>query len=116
MGGNESKTKVASSADKDLTQVLNKAKGDTKKDIESSPPISIAKEQKNRFVTMGEEKVTSSTVNENALVGRELEWAKNTDDQWKNHADINGPIIRTRFPPEPNGKTISKYFFKHNIF
>jgi len=103
MGGNESKTKVASSADKDLTQVLNKAKGDTKKDIESSPPISIAKEQKNRFVTMGEEKVTSSTVNENALVGRELEWAKNTDDQWKNHADINGPIIRTRFPPEPNG-------------
>lgn len=44
-----------------------------------------------------------TTVNENALVGRELEWATNSARLLKEQNDANGPIIRTRFPPEPNG-------------
>jgi len=39
----------------------------------------------------------------NALVGRELEWAINSPELLSEHAQINSGIIRTRFPPEPNG-------------
>mmetsp|Transcript_2574 Transcript_2574/g.5513 ORF Transcript_2574/g.5513 Transcript_2574/m.5513 type:complete len:689 (+) Transcript_2574:142-2208(+) len=39
----------------------------------------------------------------NALAARELEWAKNTPELLAEHAVINQGIIRTRFPPEPNG-------------
>lgn len=46
----------------------------------------------------GEEGHTS-----NALSARELEWAVNTPKLIEEHKKINGPIIRTRFPPEPNG-------------
>lgn len=46
----------------------------------------------------GEEGYTS-----NALSARELEWAVNTPKLIEEHKKINGPIIRTRFPPEPNG-------------
>ena len=38
-----------------------------------------------------------------ALEGRELEWAVNTPELLAEHASINSSIIRTRFPPEPNG-------------
>ena len=38
-----------------------------------------------------------------ALEGRELEWAVNTPELTAEHASINSNIIRTRFPPEPNG-------------
>ena len=55
---------------------------------------------------MTEEKRTGSTVKENVLVGRELEWAKNTEERLKEHMESNGPIVRTRFPPEPNGEII----------
>mmetsp|Transcript_15758 Transcript_15758/g.24504 ORF Transcript_15758/g.24504 Transcript_15758/m.24504 type:complete len:701 (+) Transcript_15758:108-2210(+) len=41
--------------------------------------------------------------NENALAGRELEWAVNTPETLEAHKKANGNIIRTRFPPEPNG-------------
>jgi hypothetical protein len=48
--------------------------------------------------TGGEEQYTSA-----ALVGRELEWAVNTPELIEAHKKQNGPIVRTRFPPEPNG-------------
>jgi glutamyl/glutaminyl-tRNA synthetase len=44
---------------------------------------------------------TSST--KNPLSARELEWANNPPELLKEHQKINGNIIRTRFPPEPNG-------------
>ncbi len=39
----------------------------------------------------------------NALSARELEWAINPPELLAEHKARNGPIIRTRFPPEPNG-------------
>lgn len=44
-----------------------------------------------------------TTTVSNALNARELAWAKNSPELEAEHAKINGPIIRTRFPPEPNG-------------
>lgn len=44
-----------------------------------------------------------TTTVSNALSARELEWAVNSPELEAEHAKINGPIIRTRFPPEPNG-------------
>lgn len=38
-----------------------------------------------------------------ALNARELEWAQNTPELLNEHRAFNGPIVRTRFPPEPNG-------------
>ena len=38
-----------------------------------------------------------------ALKGRELEWAVNSPELLAEHKRINGNIVRTRFPPEPNG-------------
>jgi glutaminyl-tRNA synthetase len=32
-----------------------------------------------------------------------LEWAVNTPELIEAHKKRNGPIVRTRFPPEPNG-------------
>ena len=43
------------------------------------------------------------TATSNALKGRELEWAVNPPEVEAKHKEINGPIVRTRFPPEPNG-------------
>lgn len=45
-----------------------------------------------------EEEYTSAALN-----ARELEWAINSPELIAEHKKINGPIIRTRFPPEPNG-------------
>jgi len=45
----------------------------------------------------------SEEVNSKALTGRKIEWAENTPAALAAHKEINGPIIRTRFPPEPNG-------------
>lgn len=45
----------------------------------------------------------SDTYNSAALNARELEWAINPEDILQQHQAVNGPIIRTRFPPEPNG-------------
>ena len=39
----------------------------------------------------------------NPLSARELEWAINSPELKKLHKERNGNIIRTRFPPEPNG-------------
>jgi len=47
--------------------------------------------------------VVVATVTSNALSAREIEWAKNSTQQLEEHLKINGSIIRTRFPPEPNG-------------
>ena len=44
-----------------------------------------------------------STPVSNALNARELEWAKNSSELEKAHLATNGKIVRTRFPPEPNG-------------
>ena len=38
-----------------------------------------------------------------ALSARELEWAVNSPELLAEHKRINGKIVRTRFPPEPNG-------------
>jgi glutaminyl-tRNA synthetase len=45
----------------------------------------------------------ANEVNSKALTGRKLEWAENTPSVLQAHKANNGPIIRTRFPPEPNG-------------
>lgn len=45
----------------------------------------------------------STEVNEKALVGRQIEWAVNPPETLEEHKKVNGSIIRTRFPPEPNG-------------
>lgn len=45
----------------------------------------------------------SNSVNNKALQAREIEWAINSPELTQAHKDFNGPIIRTRFPPEPNG-------------
>ena len=45
----------------------------------------------------------SSTINDKALSARELEWAINSPELLREHTKINGSIVRTRFPPEPNG-------------
>lgn len=37
------------------------------------------------------------------LNGRELAWAKNSPELLAAHSKTNGNIVRTRFPPEPNG-------------
>lgn len=42
-------------------------------------------------------------VNRNALLGRSLEWAVNSEKALEEHKQVNGNIVRTRFPPEPNG-------------
>jgi len=39
----------------------------------------------------------------NALSARELEWAVNPEKILQEHRAHNGSVIRTRFPPEPNG-------------
>lgn len=39
----------------------------------------------------------------NALSARELAWAINSPELLAEHKELNGPIVRTRFPPEPNG-------------
>jgi glutaminyl-tRNA synthetase len=52
----------------------------------------------NNNKTMSEEGYTTK-----ALSARELEWAINPEHILKEHKEFNGPVIRTRFPPEPNG-------------
>lgn len=44
-----------------------------------------------------------NVTNHKVLSGRELEWAINTSNALLKHKETNGNIIRTRFPPEPNG-------------
>lgn len=43
-----------------------------------------------------------------ALNARELEWAVNSPELIAAHKKVNGNIVRTRFPPEPNGYVRSK--------
>ena len=38
-----------------------------------------------------------------ALNARELEWAVNSSELLQAHRTANGALVRTRFPPEPNG-------------
>ncbi|GAX16830.1 glutaminyl-tRNA synthetase [Fistulifera solaris] len=45
----------------------------------------------------------SEEYNSTALNARELEWANNPPETLAAHKARNGPICRTRFPPEPNG-------------
>jgi glutaminyl-tRNA synthetase len=46
---------------------------------------------------------STSSSTKNPLSARELEWANNPPELLQEHEQANGPIIRTRFPPEPNG-------------
>jgi glutaminyl-tRNA synthetase len=50
-----------------------------------------------------DEEQYKSSANVAVLVGRELEWAVNSPELLQAHKATNGPIVRTRFPPEPNG-------------
>ena len=51
-----------------------------------------------------EEAAAASTgTTKNPLSARELAWAVNSPELEAAHAANNGPIVRTRFPPEPNG-------------
>ncbi len=45
----------------------------------------------------------TTEVNTKALAARKLAWAENSAEILAEHKKINGNIIRTRFPPEPNG-------------
>jgi glutaminyl-tRNA synthetase len=45
----------------------------------------------------------TTTVDENALIGREIPSQINTSELLAEHARITNGKIRTRFPPEPNG-------------
>jgi len=54
-------------------------------------------------MTMAAEPEATTIATSNALDAREIEWAKNTPELLSEHAEINRGIIRTRFPPEPNG-------------
>lgn len=47
--------------------------------------------------------VSVSSTTSNALSARELEWANNSEALLAQHKATNGSIVRTRFPPEPNG-------------
>jgi len=50
-----------------------------------------------------EQPSTATIATSNALAARELEWAQNSPELLSEHAAINSGIVRTRFPPEPNG-------------
>jgi tRNA synthetases class I (E and Q), catalytic domain len=50
-----------------------------------------------------DEASSSTSATKNPLSARELEWANNPPELLKQHQEANGSIIRTRFPPEPNG-------------
>ena len=57
---------------------------------------------------MTDDNTAGTTVTKNALAAREIAWAKNTPELLAQHAQVNstadgGTLIRTRFPPEPNG-------------
>lgn len=47
--------------------------------------------------------MTEQVHTSNALSARELEWAINSESLLEEHKEANGTIVRTRFPPEPNG-------------
>ena len=47
--------------------------------------------------------VASEEYTTNALSARELEWAVNSEELLQQLRKANGSIVRTRFPPEPNG-------------
>ena len=49
------------------------------------------------------EVIGAAAITSKALSARELEWAVNSPALLEAHAKLNGPIVRTRFPPEPNG-------------
>ena len=49
------------------------------------------------------EAVGAAAITSKALSARELEWAVNSPALEQAHAKKNGHIVRTRFPPEPNG-------------
>ena len=52
---------------------------------------------------MSNDETATTQINTKALQARELDWAVNTPELLQTHKEANGPIIRTRFPPEPNG-------------
>ena len=52
---------------------------------------------------MSESAVASTTVDETALIGREIPSQINSKELLEEHARITNGKIRTRFPPEPNG-------------
>lgn len=61
------------------------------------------KEKKQKTTTMSGDETAAAAATTNALSAREIEWAKNPPELLAKHAEVNGTIIRTRFPPEPNG-------------
>lgn len=64
--------------------------------VSSTQPLHILHNTRNSMSSTEE-------TTKNALSARELEWAKNSPELLEQHKQRNGNIIRTRFPPEPNG-------------
>lgn len=69
---------------------------------EPKPAAAAAAALATQTSTATDESSTTSAT-KNPLSARELEWAVNSPELLKQHKEANGSIIRTRFPPEPNG-------------
>ena len=76
------------------------------------PSTTIDRRTKERtIVTMSSSEPSSTTTSPpsdaaagpSVLQGRELEWAQNSAALVESHSAVNGTVVRTRFPPEPNG-------------
>lgn len=81
------------SNEKQARSLRRMAKGTSSSSTSIIPDVAVSRQ----------ESAVSGVTNVNALVGRELEWAKNSEELLAKHAEVNGTIVRTRFPPEPNG-------------
>ena len=82
-------------------------KGSSNKEEKESKRLHCSQEslkrKKRKTTKMSEETAAAASTTTNALSAREIEWAKNSPELLAKHAEANGTIIRTRFPPEPNG-------------
>jgi hypothetical protein len=65
--------------------------------------IATTKPSNSCSTVMTDDDASSTSSTKNPLSARELEWANNPPELLKKHQEVNGNIIRTRFPPEPNG-------------
>ena len=66
-------------------------------------PVKEKKQKTTNTMGQGDETAAAASTTTNALSAREIEWAKNSPELLAKHAETNGTVIRTRFPPEPNG-------------
>jgi glutaminyl-tRNA synthetase len=71
--------------------------------VESSPvPVTMVLDNETE-TTQQQQQQQQQQYQSAALNARELEWAINSTELLHEHQSINQSIVRTRFPPEPNG-------------